>query len=171
MRPPRDRQFRARADRATALKRLAFRPSNFMMENNISQTESFKLSGILGACLKDQLRFAPRPHQKPKLTTFFLGRLTFDGRRRVFKAQHFWPPGAPGYCLRLPKHKPAMALKTPKELLGITRILRCMGVAQKIKQEGQTADVGPCFHLPGFHFGYRLFERQPYVGGGELLGW
>ena len=23
----------------------------------------------------------------------------------------------------------------------------------KIKQEGQTAGFGPCFHLPGFHFG------------------
>ena len=31
----------------------------------------------------------------------------------------------------------------------------------KIKQEGQTARLGPCFHLPGFHFGYRFFEPQP----------
>ena len=27
------------------------------------------------------------------------------------------------------------------------------GVVLKIKQEGQTAGFGPCFHLPGFHFG------------------
>ena len=36
-----------------------------------------------------------------------------------------------------------------------------MGVAQKVKQEGQTAGFGPGFHLPGFHFGYRFFEPQP----------
>ena len=27
----------------------------------------------------------------------------------------------------------------------------------KIKQEGQTAGFGPCFHLPGFHFGTFFF--------------
>ena len=28
-------------------------------------------------------------------------------------------------------------------------VLVYMGVAIKIKQEGQTAGFGPCFHLPG----------------------
>ena len=27
----------------------------------------------------------------------------------------------------------------------------------KIKQEGQTAGFGPCFLLPGFHFGIPVF--------------
>ena len=31
----------------------------------------------------------------------------------------------------------------------------------KIKQEGQTAGLGPCFHLPGFHFGSHVFARFP----------
>ena len=38
---------------------------------------------------------------------------------------------------------------------------RCMWPWLKIKQEGQTAGFGPCFDLPGFHFGYRFFEPQP----------
>ena len=30
-------------------------------------------------------------------------------------------------------------------------------VWRKIKQEGQTAGFGPCFHLPGLHFGIPVF--------------
>ena len=34
----------------------------------------------------------------------------------------------------------------------------------KIKQEGQTAGFGPCFHLPGpAILVFRFFEPQPYL--------
>ena len=32
----------------------------------------------------------------------------------------------------------------------------------KIRQEGQTAGFGPCFHFPGFHFSTVFFEPQPF---------
>ena len=32
----------------------------------------------------------------------------------------------------------------------------------KLNRRGY-AGFGPCFHLPGFHFGYRFFEPQPYI--------
>ena len=34
------------------------------------------------------------------------------------------------------------------------------GCGSKLNRRGY-AGFGPCFHLPGFHFGYRLFQPQP----------
>ena len=35
------------------------------------------------------------------------------------------------------------------------------GCGSKLHRRGY-AGVGPCFHLPGFHSGYRFCEPQPY---------
>ena len=47
----------------------------------------------------------------------------------------------------------------PNFKLGVLREAD-MGVAQNIQQEGQTAGVGPCFHLPGINFGTVFFSHS-----------
>ena len=39
----------------------------------------------------------------------------------------------------------------------------------KIKQEGQTAGFGPCFHLPGFHFGTGFLSHSLFGLGGPHI--
>ena len=41
----------------------------------------------------------------------------------------------------------------------------------KIKQQGQTAGVGPCFHLPGFHFGTGLLSQFWYYQSKNRIRW
>ena len=40
----------------------------------------------------------------------------------------------------------------------------------KIKQEGQTAGFGPCFHLPGFHFGTVFLSFLFLVSHSQIEG-
>ena len=40
----------------------------------------------------------------------------------------------------------------------------------KIKQEGQTAGFGPCFHLPGFHVGTGFLSRSVSGSSGRWMG-
>ena len=37
-----------------------------------------------------------------------------------------------------------------------------LGCGSKLNRRGY-AGFGPCFHLPGFHFGHRLFEPLPFL--------
>ena len=39
------------------------------------------------------------------------------------------------------------------------------GCGSKLNERG-CAGFGPCFHLPGFHFGTGFFEPQPYLRRG-----
>ena len=58
----------------------------------------------------------------------------------------------------------------PSRMGGILRTqnLKLIWVWLKIKQEGQTAGVGPCFHLPGFHFGTGFLSHSHISA---LPGW
>ena len=38
-----------------------------------------------------------------------------------------------------------------------------MGMGQNSATRNRTAGFSPCFHLPGFHFGYRFWDPQPGV--------
>ena len=41
----------------------------------------------------------------------------------------------------------------------------------KMKHEGQTAGVGPCFHLPGFLFGTGFWSHSQIFSWGSRLLW
>ena len=47
----------------------------------------------------------------------------------------------------------------------VLAFVKADGYGSKLYKElGQTAGFGPCFHLPGFHFGTVFFEPQPDIG-------
>ena len=54
--------------------------------------------------------------------------------------------------------------------LGLSLNLKSKWVWLKIKQEGQTAGFGPCFHLPGFHFGTGLLSHRQMTNVLVFLG-
>ena len=47
----------------------------------------------------------------------------------------------------------------------IPMVVRAVWVWLKIKQEGQTAGFGPCFHLPGFPFGTGFLSHSHFKEG------
>ena len=81
------------------------------------------------------------PIQAPNVERFHFNR---EGR--------LGPVGPLGFGIQLKKSAPVVPFA-----------LCLMGVAIKIKQEGQAAGFGPCFHLPGQAIlEFRFFEPQPH---------
>ena len=89
---------------------------------------------------------------------------------RASNPSHQWEGS--WYYGRLPLGPRAIPQKFGGMFTALNRKPRCskedlnqsnMWLWLKIKQEGQTAGFGPCFHLPGFHFGTGFWSHS-HVG-------